>query len=176
MKIRSLTKDEVPKKGRPRGAVAKIRAVHHLVAQLYAKGMKPPDIARYVNRTSATIRNWIDSPANQELVAQYCSAEHEQILSESEYTLGLLRRGRTLAIEQVVEQLEEAEVTGEQLPLSKLLAVAGDFADRTGVARQTVTLNINANLESRMDGLRERHLKLVEARKEGTVVKLVRRL
>jgi transposase len=171
MKIRSLTESDVPKRGRPKGAVAKIRAVHHLVAQLYAKGMKPTEIAPIVNRTSATVRNWLDSPANAELVAQYCGGEAERITSEMEYRIALRRKAGTMAMEKLVEMLEADEIESEK----SLLAIAADSDDRTGLGRQETKVNLNMDLGARLDRAIERRNKLVEDRTNVVELK-VRRL
>jgi len=171
MKIRSLTEDDVPKKGRPKGAVAQIRAVHHLVAQLYAKGLKPTEIAPIVNRTSATVRNWIDSPANAELVAQYTGEFSERITSEMEYRIALRRKAGTMAMEKLVEMLEGDEIQSEK----SLLAIAADSDDRTGLGRQETKVNLNMDLGARLDRAIERREKLIEDR--GNMIELkVRRL
>jgi hypothetical protein len=172
MKIRSLTESDVPKRGRPKGAVAKIRAVHHLVAQLYAKGMKPTEIAPIVNRTSATVRNWLDSPANAELVAQYCGAEGERITSEMEYRIALRRKAGTMAMEKLVEMLEADEIESEK----SLLAIAADSDDRTGLGRQETKVNLNMDLGARLDRAIERGKKLDEERGKVIELKSVRRL
>jgi transposase len=171
MKIRSLTEADVPKRGRPRGAVAKIRAHHHLVAQLYAKGLKPTEIAPIVNRTSATVRNWLDSPASQELVAQYTGEIGERVSSEMEYRIALRRKAGTMAMEKLVEMLEADEIESEK----SLLAIAADSDDRTGLGRQETKVNLNMDLGARLDRAIERREKLVEDR--ANVVELkVRRL
>jgi transposase len=172
MKIRSLTESDVPKRGRPKRAVAKIRAVHHLVAQLYAKGMKPTEIAPIVNRTSATVRNWLDSPANAELVAQYCGAEGERITSEMEYRIALRRKAGTMAMEKLVEMLEADEIESEK----SLLAIAADSDDRTGLGRQETKVNLNMDLGARLDRAIERGKKLDEERGKVIELKSVRRL
>ncbi len=171
MKIRSLTEADVPKRGRPKGAMAKIRAHHHLVAQLYAKGLKPTEIAPIVNRTSATVRNWLDSPASQELVAQYSAGEHERITSEMEYRIALRRKAGTMAMEKLVEQLEADEIDAPRT----LLAIAADSDDRTGLGRQETKVNLNMDLGARLDRAIERREKLIEGR--ANVIELkVRRL
>jgi len=172
MEIRSLTEAEVRPRGRPKGAVAKIREVHHLVARLYAKGMKPPEIAALVNRTPATIRNWLGSPANAELVAQYEKESSEEIISEVEYAILLKRRLRTLADEELLE-LIEAEP--DKFSIKDLIALSADSSDRTGLGKQSVQVNINLDLKSRMEQAKKRLVGLDEARAAGKVVDFVRR-
>jgi hypothetical protein len=171
VEIRELSEVEVRGRGRPQGAVGKIRAVHHLVAQLYAKGMKPPEIAAIVNRTSATIRNWLAAPANAELVAQYEGAEHEEIMTEAEYTLALKRRIRTIADEELLERIE-ADPTA--FSNRELVILTADASDRTGFGKQSVQVNVNLDLKARMEQAKKKLEGLSEARTEGRVVEFVR--
>jgi hypothetical protein len=151
--------------------VAKIRAHHHLVAQLYAKGLKPTEIAPIVNRTSATVRNWLDSPASQELVAQYTGEIGERVSSEMEYRIALRRKAGTMAMEKLVEMLEADEIESEK----SLLAIAADSDDRTGLGRQETKVNLNMDLGARLDRAIERREKLIEGRTNVVELK-VRRL
>jgi hypothetical protein len=170
MEIRSLSQEEV--RGRPKGAVGKIRAVHHLVAQLYALGLKPTEIAPIVNRTSATVRNWIDAPANQELVAQYCEERSSEVLTNAEYRRSLIERRQILMEEELVDRLE---ADPSSFTNKDLIAGSGDAADRIGFGKQTTNVNINLDLKSRMEAAKKRLEGLEDARREGKVVKFVRR-
>jgi hypothetical protein len=172
MEIRELNENELRSRGRPQGAVAKIRAVHHLVAQLYAKKVKIVDIAAAVNRTPATIRNWINSPANEELVAQYEEAEDEAITTEAEYTLALKRRIRTLADEELLARIEE---DAAQFSIRELTALGADTSDRTGYGKQSVQVNVNLDLKARMEQAKKKLEGLAEAEAEGKVIEFVRK-
>ena len=169
MEIRSLTPQEV-KLGRPQGSLGKIRAVHHLVARLFAKGRKVAEIAKIVNRTPATVRNWINSPANAELVAQYEKEECEVVENEIDYRIELGRRAGTLAIERLVEKLEAGEIDDGKL----LLAISADVNDRTGIAKTTNQVNLNIDLRARLEKAQAARLKVIDGR-TGTITKFVRR-
>jgi hypothetical protein len=171
MEIRSLTAEEVRVRGRPKGAVGKIREVHHFVARMYAKGHKPPEIAKVVNRTSATVRNWLATPANAELVAQYAADYGELAEGELDYRLQLRRQASTMALEKLVEKLQAEEIEEPKM----LLAIASDSDDRTGLGRTETKFNLNVDLGTRLDKARERRDRILEARIEGNVVKLERR-
>lgn len=174
MKVTSLTPDDVKPRGRPKGALAKIRAHHHLVAKLFALGMKPTQIAPLVRRTPATVRNWLDSPASQELVAQYAEAEHTKVVKHEEYVQELMLEARALAAEQMVDALRQNETDG-LLGFEKLLKAFEVTADRTGMARQTLSVTLHGDLGDRIDQAKARSKKVIEARVEGNVVKFDRR-
>ena len=171
MKIRSLTPDEAKARGRPLGSLAKIRAHHHMVARLYAKGHKPPEIARFLNRTPATIRNWIDTPACAELVAQYAEGYETEVTNELEYRASLRRQASTLALEKLVEDLEGDLISSHRT----LLALADSSDDRTGLGKMETKVNVNVGIGSKLDQARERRDKVISTRVEGNVVKLDRR-
>jgi hypothetical protein len=172
MEIRSLTANEVRPRGRPSGSVGKIREVHHLVARLYALGYKPTEIAPIVNRTSATIRNWLGSPANAELVAQYCKEEHNEVVTNAEYRRALIERRQLLMEEELCERLE---ADPSQFTAKELIAGSGDAADRIGFGKQSVQVNISLDLKARMEQAKKRLEGLEAARAEGKVVEFARR-
>jgi hypothetical protein len=166
--------DGEAKRGRPLGAVGKIREVHHLVARLYARGHKPPEIAAMVNRTGATIRNWLAAPATAELVAEYASEFEAEVTTELEYRQGLARANAAMAREEIGRRLAEEP---EALPLAQLVRIAADADDRTGLGKTETRVNLNADLGARLDAARERSAKIIEGRAAGdNVVKLVRRV
>jgi len=161
-------------RGRPVGSVGKIREVHHFVARCYARGMKPPQIAALINRTPATVRNYLNAPANANLVAQYEKEHYAGLDNEAEYTSAVMKEARTLAIEEIRDRLADDD-TRKELKFRELAAVAGDFSDRTGLAKTSVTAHVTLNMGEKLDAARAMKDKMLEARIEGNVVKLVRR-
>lgn len=158
-----------PQRGRPKGAVAKIREVHHTVARLYARGFKPPEIGAKINRTGATVRNWLNNPAMAELVAQYAGEHAIEITNELEYRTKLLLEAGTLSLESVVEQLKEDPST---VPIAQRLKLIDTMNDRTGLARQETKVNLNLDLGTRLDQAIERSRAAQE--QPSNVVKLRR--
>lgn len=166
------------KLGRPKGAVAKIRLVHHTVAQLYAYDVKIPEIALIVRRTTATIRNWIDLPAFQELIQAYRKEYTEKYQSNLDYRADTIARLTTMAGELLVERLESAIETGELIPIRDLMKILDSGNDRTGLGKQETKVNINVGIGSRLDNAVKVVKKVEEARATGTdnIVKFVRRV
>ncbi len=173
MEIRSLTPAEV-RLGRPVGSLGKIRAVHHLVAQLFAKQVKTADIAKIVNRTPATVRNWINSPANEELVAQYEREFDATVTNQIDHRIEVKLRGITIAEEMRTEILEEAWAKGERFSLRELGAIIADGDDRTGIAKTTIQANLNLDAATKLEKARAARLRVIDGQ-TGKITKFVRR-
>ena len=172
MRIGEVTSLTEAARGRPKGAVGKIREVHHFVAQCYAKGMKPPAIAELVNRTPATVRNWLNSPANANLVVEYEKEHFLELANEAEYRAWIKRRFATLADEELLDRI----ITDpSQFSNRELIAGSADASDRTGLAKTNVQVQAVLNMGERLEEARAMKEKMLEARVEGNVVKLVRR-
>jgi hypothetical protein len=156
--------------------MGKVRAVHHLVARLYARNVPVKDIAAMVNRTPATIRNWINAPANQELVAQYAKENEVEVTGELEYRIQLARLAGTMAREKICAQLENDEIENTRV----LLAIAADVDDRTGIGKIQTQINLQGDLGARLNRARQRVKELnskkeIEGVVQGNVVKMKRR-
>jgi predicted transcriptional regulator len=109
------------------------------------------EIAQVVGRSAQTVKNYIDSPANAELIAQKVEAAAKGRQSNLEYRAEIRARAATLASEMLLNRLEEAEARGETLPMRELIKIAADSDDRTGLGKQETRLNINADLGQRLD-------------------------
>lgn len=163
----------IEQRGRPKGSVAQIREVHHTVARLTARGVKPPEIGRMINRTGATVRNWLANPAMVELVSQYAGEREAELLSEFDYSIELKRRLRTLADEEMARRLDEAP---QDVPWAQLIKLSGDMSDRTGVAKQETKVNVNFDLGTRLDQAIERSKAAKEEAPPSTNVVKLRRV
>ena len=164
--------DELTELPQVQSRVQTLRTAHHTMAQLLAKGLKDTEVARLVNRSPPTVRNFRLVPANQELIASYAQDENEELLDEVEYRLTLRRRSGTLALERLVDDLE----AGVEMSHRTLLAITDSTDDRTGIGKVEAKLNINVDLKSKMIEAEKRLEGLEEARAAGKVVDFVRRL
>jgi hypothetical protein len=178
MDFRSLS--EPPQgRGRPKGAVQGIRAYHHRVAMMVASGMKDTEIAKIIQRTPPTVRNWRLVPANAELAEQYKSEMDNEVRDRISYVTSLIDEIKIKALEQELEQLVEAEETGERIPIRTLDAIAADKLDRRGYPKTQVSVGVSLGAGDRLAKARERvaelnKLKEVTGVVQGNVVKLRR--
>ena len=177
MRAIPLTEEDVKglkAKGRPRGALGKIREMHHLVAQLYAQGLKPTQIAAIVKRTPQTVRNWLNTPANIELVArlekEYCGEAFTVVKDSLDFRRYLSEELATVCLEQLVSAAHAGELTN-----SEALRILDSRDDRTGMGKMVTNVNLHGDLGDRLDAAVERSRKVIEGRVEGNVIKLNRR-
>ncbi len=175
LSVEPLTRAEVPK-SHHRSAVSRIRDVHHRMAQLYAAGLKPRAIAEITGRSVVSVREWRRSPASEELVAQYREGIEGEITEVLGEQVKIITRARPIAWSQILDQLVEAEESGEPLPIRSLLAIAGDTSDRTGLGRQATQVNINVGIGAELEKRMRRAGSLMDRRAVVDVTpKLVRR-
>ena len=167
MKVWSLRPE---KRGRPKGATNAMRVWHHTCAKLLARGLSDVEVARLLNKSPPTIRNFRISPAAQNLIAEMAKEQDAVLMNEVDYRLDLIRRAGTMAIERIVEKLEADEIDNDRT----LLAIAADSSDRSGLGRASTQVNFNADVGTLLDKARERRVKVLQARIEGNVVKLIR--
>ena len=146
-----------------RSRVHGLKVAHHTMAALCARGLTDVDVARIVNRSPPTIRNFRLSPAGAELISQMAEGVTDEIVSEIDYRLSLRRRAAVLAGEKLVEQLENDEIDQPRT----LLAIMADTDDRTGLGKQSMQVNLNIDIKARLNKAIERKVALDEARKLG---------
>jgi hypothetical protein len=166
-----LSIEPLPEGAAVRSRVHSMKVAHATMAALCARGLTDADVARLTNRSPPTIRNFRLSPAGAELIAQLAEGCDEEILSEVDYRLSLRRRAGTIAAERMVDKLEDPT---EDIPIRTLLAIAADVDDRTGLGKQSMQVNLNIDVKSRLNAARERRVKVIEARAEGRLLEYVR--
>lgn len=163
-------------RGRPRGATADIRERHHACAKLVAAGVSYAQAGRLVGMTAAGVEAWAKNPANAELIVQYGPGKLlEAVDTFLEQRAAIRNELSFLALLKVRDQLLEAIDAGTDVPMDKLVKIAADSDDRTGLARMETRVNINAGLGSKLDEATKRVEGLDKARAEGRVVDFVRR-
>lgn len=160
--IRELTDKEIAgsaKLGRPQGAVGQIRSRHHTIAKFLAAGLKLADIAKLVGMTPAGVRAFAENEANAELIATYTAEVQAQVDSFIEARRVLMEQASLKAQVLINEALDEALETGTPIGLDKLVKIAANADDRTGLGKQETRVNLNANVGARLDAIREKRLK-----------------
>lgn len=133
----------LPQQRQENGVVERLRSHHHRIARLDAAGLPPHEICEIAgigNNRLFTLRR---SPAYQELVAQYRNVVNAAFeASQDEYARAAMRN-MVRAEQQIEDHLDEAEATGELLPVKTLLAISEGRADRFGYPKGSVVAKIN---------------------------------
>ena len=159
-----------------RGAKPRVHALrhfHHTVAKLVARGLKDTEVARLVDRSPPTIRNFRLAPANAELISSYVGDTDEAITSLIDYRREMLVKLEIKALEELEARLDDEEER-KAISTPALLAISANSQDRTGLAKQQVSVNMNLDIGSRLDRARKRVEGIEAARAAGKLLEFVR--
>jgi len=178
MEILSAEPITLATKGRPKGGVAQIRERHHALAKLVAAGVTYAQAGRLVGMTGPGVEAWAKNPANAELIAQYgdqgLTATVDSFLQAR---FEVMAETSYLARLKIRDQVRDAIEDGAEIPLDKLVRVAADCDDRTGLGRQETHVNMNVDFGTRLAKAIEAKKAANEVRAAGksVVVELARR-
>jgi hypothetical protein len=148
-----MTREDIELLREPSSVVRinKLRDIHHIIARLIVTGMSNNEIAAEVGYTPSRISILRTSPAMQELIAKYRADDNtEWRIKRDEYYDDIVRAGRK-AWRQINDTLDEAEDTGERIPLRELRAIADSSGDRVGYHKRTANLNVNVDFASKLE-------------------------
>lgn len=148
--IRELTREElksIPRAKAP-NAVVRLRESHHRVARLIAMGLRPFQVAEETGYALATISQMKQSPAFQELVAQYTKEENAAFGTNRDEYYSYVIQNRIAAARRLYDKLHDEE---EEFTVAQLVSIHADSADRTGYPKRSVAININADFAARLD-------------------------
>lgn len=173
--IRPLTREDlalipearpVGQDGRPiNGAVKRFRDPHHRVARLFAMGLRPGEIMERCGYSYQRVYQLSTDPAFQNLVAKYRAKVDEKFAENADEFFDLASANMRKAETMIAERLEEAEETGEAIPLKTLETLASSRMDRFGYGKRETRLNVNMDFASQLEGAiaRSGKAKLIEA-------------
>jgi len=160
---RYLTQNEKLKR---RPAVMRLRDSHHMVARLFALGLRPNQVALVSGYGPMRVSQFANDPAFMELIAQYRKDKHVT----DGIGLGPLDNMREIAIQNALksvrhisDHIDEADANGELLPVREALAIFADAADRVGLGKKQTNINVNIDFASQLDRAIKRSGKTVEA-------------
>lgn len=128
-----------------------LRDSHHAIARLFASGLKLAEIAEQTGYGISRLSILRHDPAMAELIARYRDAEDQSWRNQRDEVHATIHRVMAKAYRQVEEHLDEADESGEKLPLKTLIAVAADGADRVGYVKRTVNINANVDFAKKLE-------------------------
>lgn len=117
--------------------VKKLRASHHKIARLAAKGLNNKEIAAHTGYTRERVGTLLNVPAMVELVAVYMQREGTREDEQLDPYLELAAANMIAAQRHIADRIEDLEEAGELMTIREALAVQADGADRLGYAKQT---------------------------------------
>ncbi len=136
--------------------VKKLRDAHHRLAMMFAAGLRNHEIAAETGYTPTRISVLRRSPMMEELVEHYRALVAEGLKEGLVDYYGTMARGRNLSMQMMVDQLVDAEESGEDLPLRTLASLHEQFADRTGYGKRSTQVNVNVDFAAQLDRAIER--------------------
>ena len=166
LSTRELTKDDLLRlrERREATAVKKIKDSHHFIARLFASGLSIPEVARRTGRTTETIRRVRQSPAFDQLVAEYreiVTAEWAETIDDYyEIVTANMVRSELMITDRLQEQEEDPDA--KPIPLRDLMAISRDAADRFGYGKHTTQTNVNVDFAAQLERAIRRSGKLAD--------------
>jgi len=138
------------------GRLKKLRDSHHQVARLLAAGMKAEEISQITGKATSTIYCLKCDPAFKDLIEFYRGRQDASYadLHERLRNLG----GTAMALLQ--ERIDEDP---DKISNTLLTEVIKTTADRVGHGPKQTNVNINLDLEARLDAARQRAGLIIEA-------------
>lgn len=148
--VRELSVEEVSVSERGRApSVKRFRDSHHMVARLFASGLRPGEVAERTGYSLNRISTLYADPAFQDLIANYReSVDFGWRESVDEY-FDTVSANRTIAARLIRDKLEDAKP--EDVSFRELVTIHADAADRTGYPKRSVAVNVNLDFAAKLD-------------------------
>ena len=138
------------------GVVKRFRESHHMMARLFAQGLRPGEVARQMGMSNSRVSVLSGDPAFRQLVADYRADVDDAWREGTSQYYQNIEYVRNWAGRKMVEYAEECDETGEMPAPRVLQAMHDSAADRTGFAKRTVAINVNVDFASAVEKSRKR--------------------
>lgn len=145
--------------------VKRLRASHHKIARLAAKGLTNKEIAAYTGYTRERVGQLLGAPAMKELVALYVEKE---VAKEDEHLdpyLDLTAQNMIAAQRHIADRFEQLDEEGELMGVREALAISADGADRLGYSK-TTNVKVNHSFAEQMEKAIRRSGKVIDVKPE----------
>ena len=129
----------------------RIRQTHHRIAILFASGLRAAEVAQRCGYTLNYLNALAGTPAIKDLITKYAEKIQANAVVEAATELAIGQSALAMAERQRMEQLEEADFSGEKIPLRLLNAICADGQDRYGTPRKSTNFNVNANFGEELE-------------------------
>lgn len=129
--------------------VKRHRDSHHLVARLFAMGLKPGEVAAETGYSLGRISTLSADPAFEELTAFYRSVELDSFAGARDEYYESVSGNRRMAARMINDKL--CETAPEDISFRELVLIHSDAADRTGYPKRTVAFNVNTDFAALLD-------------------------
>lgn len=128
-----------------KGMVAKFRESHHIIAKLFAAGLKGNEIAARTGYAPNWLAQLHNDPAFQELLSKYRDLDTQLFLEGRDEFYSIATKNMLQAERQISDKMDEADSEGEILPTRELISIVADRADRFGYGKRETKFNVNVD-------------------------------
>ncbi len=144
-------------------ALKKLRDSHHALARYIASGMKQGEAAAICGFSASRVSVHMADPGFQELVAYYRGIITEEWARNQDEYHRLIYTNGLKALRQISDTLDEADETGEPIPLRHLIPLSESSLDRVGYGKRSTTVNVNVDFAARLEAARRRSGPVIDA-------------
>lgn len=140
----------------------KLRDSHHMIARLRASGLRGHTIAERMGYSSVRVNDLLNSPAMEELVAQYRAKVDESFVESTGEFFEVAMQNMKAAERHISDHFAELDAAGELMPVRVALAIASDGKDRFGPSKKSQQTNINVDFAAALEKAIARSGKSIE--------------
>lgn len=131
--------------------VKRFRDSHHLVAKLFALGLRPGAVATAAGYCLSRISILSADPSFQELISYYRSVENEAFSAQRDEYWERATRVRGQTLRAIEDKLEDIGDNVEEVSFRELLTIHDSLADRTGYGKRATNVNINVDFAEQLE-------------------------
>lgn len=153
--VRELTREEVLGTSRGKApAIKSIRDSHHMVARLFALGLRPGEVAERSGYSLGRISVLYADPALRDLIEKYRGNVDASFREAADEYYSTVSANRVMAARLLNDKL--CSVEPEDISIRELVVIHADAADRTGYPKRQVAVNFNVDFAARLDNALKR--------------------
>ena len=130
-------------------AVKAFKDSHHLVARLFAAGLRPGEVAERAGYSGTRISVLLGDPSFQNLIAEYRREETIAFALARDDYYERATRARNIALRLVEDKL--ADVDPDDVTIRELMGIHDSLADRTGYGKRSTQVNVNVDFAAQLD-------------------------
>lgn len=163
--VRVLNREEVLSAAPEPNRVKAFRDSHHLVARLFAMGLRPSEVAAKAGYTYQRVYQLYSDPSFKELVEHYRKMVDEGFKEALDAHFHYLSQNSLLAERMINDKLNDAKE--DDFTIRELLSISRDGADRVGLGKRSTVTQVNVDFATKLDMAVKRSGKILEAQAES---------
>lgn len=150
--VRELTAEDFCglKQAKTSSSIQKFRDSHHLMARLFATGMRVKEVAEFTGYSISRVSLYHTAPAFQELIAEKRKVVEEVFKDRLSVLNDMILSNGMKAERKLSDKLDDDDES-EDMSVRELVSIARDAADRVGLSKRTVQTNVNVDFAAMLD-------------------------